>query len=282
MKIVERIADLRAARQGAGKVGLVPTMGFLHDGHLSLIRAARSASETVVMSLFVNPTQFGPSEDFEAYPRDTPRDLDLARETGVDIVFMPSTGEVYPPGFDTWVEAGKLAERWEGEHRPGHFRGVATVVVKLLQIVQPDLAYFGEKDYQQLLIVKKMVADLNLPVEIIPCPIVREASGLALSSRNAYLADDRRPRAAVLYRAMQRAQKLASSGVDDVSLLIAEMKMVVGQEPAAHLEYLAVVDRDSLQPTGQLGVEARILGAMGFDGVRLIDNAPLRLGTDDD
>src|SRR5438067_12993194 len=159
MKVLERLAELRAERPAWGRVGLVPTMGYLHEGHLSLIRAARAADETVVMSLFVNPTQFGPSEDFASYPRDTPRDLELAAASGVDVVFMPSEYDVYPPGFDTWVEVGALASRWEGEYRHGHFRGVTTVVMKLFQMVQPDAAYFGEKDYQQLVVVKKMVAD---------------------------------------------------------------------------------------------------------------------------
>ena len=187
MKVVERIDEIRAKRARWGVVGLVPTMGYLHEGHLSLIRAARAESETVVMSLFVNPAQFGPSEDFATYPRDVPRDLELAKSAGADIVYAPPLDEVYPEGFDTWVEVGALARRWEGEHRPGHFRGVATVVLKLFEAVQPTRAYFGQKDFQQLLTIRKMVADFNLPLEIVGCPTIREGSGLALSSRNDYL-----------------------------------------------------------------------------------------------
>jgi pantoate--beta-alanine ligase len=278
MRVLERVGDVGAERPGWGQVGLVPTMGYLHEGHLALLRAARAASETLVMSLFVNPAQFGPSEDFGSYPRDTERDLRLAREFGVDVVFMPSVKEVYPPGFDTWVEVGSLAARWEGERRPGHFRGVATVVLKLFQVVRPTLAYFGEKDYQQLLVIKKMVTDLDLPVDIVACPTVREPSGLAFSSRNAYLSADRRLRAAVLYRAMKRAQQLAASGEGDVGRLLRAMEQVLVQEQDGRVDYLALVEPQTLEPLERLTGDARILGAMHFHGVRLIDNLQVRLG----
>jgi pantoate--beta-alanine ligase len=278
MRVLERVGEFRTARSGWGRVGLVPTMGYLHDGHLALLRAARAESETLVMSLFVNPAQFGPSEDFGSYPRDNERDLRLARDLGVDVVFKPSVEEVYPPDFDTWVEVGSLAARWEGQRRPGHFRGVATVVLKLFQVVQPSLAYFGEKDYQQLLVIKKMVADLDLPLEIVACPTVREPSGLALSSRNAYLSDDRRQRAAVLYRAMKQAEQLAAGGEADVGRLFQTMEQVLGQEQDGRADYLAIVDPQTLEPLDKLIGEARILGAMYFDDVRLIDNLQVRLG----
>jgi pantoate--beta-alanine ligase len=278
MQIVERVGELRKGRLGWNQVGLVPTMGFLHDGHLSLIQAARAADETVIMSLFVNPSQFGPSEDFASYPRDPKRDLELAEKAGVDVVFAPSIDEVYPSGFDTWVEVSGPSRRWEGERRPGHFRGVATVVHKLFQMVQPTRAYFGEKDYQQLVVVKKMVADLNLPVEIIACPTVRQPSGLALSSRNAYLSAEDRQRAALLFRALTRAQRLASQGVGVVSELCAAMEQMLAKEPAIELDYLAIVDCTTLEPIESFSKEARVLAAIYIDKVRLIDNVQLRLG----
>lgn len=278
MDVIERIADLRRARVGWDEVGLVPTMGYLHEGHLSLLRAARPHNRTLVMSLFVNPTQFGPSEDFASYPRDIPRDLELAESAGTDVVFMPSVDEIYPPGFETWIEVGALTRRWEGEHRPGHFRGVATVVAKLFQLVGPGRAYFGEKDYQQLLVVAKMVADLGMPIEILGCPTIREPSGLALSSRNAYLKADARARAAVVARALRRGQELAAAGETDPSALREAMLAVLEDEPTIELDYLAVADPRSLEPLDRLAGEGRALIALRFGGVRLIDNVPLVLG----
>jgi pantoate--beta-alanine ligase len=275
MDVIERIADLRAARASLVGIGLVPTMGFLHEGHLSLIRAARADNDTAVMSLFVNPAQFGPGEDFASYPRDTPRDLELAAGAGVDIVFMPSRDEVYPAGFATWLEVGSLTRRWEGEHRPGHFRGVATVVLKLFELVRPERAYFGEKDYQQLRVVTKMVSDLNVPVEVVPCPTVREPSGLALSSRNAYLSAARRQSASVVFRALVAGQHLAQAGRDDPEELISAMRKVLDEDPAVQLEYLAVVDELSLEPLERVRDGARVLIAVNYAGVRLIDNVRL-------
>src|SRR5688572_13707284 len=275
MRVIESVAELRQARASAGLVGLVPTMGYLHEGHLSLLRAARSRSDTVVMSLFVNPAQFGPHEDFASYPRDQARDLALAEGAGTDIVFMPPTEAVYPAGFNTWIDVGDVTARWEGEARPGHFRGVATVVLKLFQMSQPDYAYFGEKDYQQLQVVQKMVRELDVPVVIVPCPTVREASGLALSSRNAYLSDEQRQRASVLHRALTSAQQLAASGERSTESLLAAMKAILATEPAARPEYLAIVDPITLEPIVQLTGKARILAAMRFHNVRLIDNVEL-------
>jgi pantoate--beta-alanine ligase len=250
-------------------------MGYLHEGHLSLIRAARAESETVVMSLFVNPAQFGPSEDFATYPRDVPRDLELAKSAGADIVYAPPLDEVYPDGFDTWVEVGAVTRRWEGERRPGHFRGVATVVLKLFEAVQPTRAYFGQKDFQQLLTIRKMVADLNLPLEIVGCPTIREPSGLALSSRNAYLSTEGRLRAAVLAQALFKAQRMVESGETNAAVLRQALQDQIAGEPVARLDYLAVVDPMTLEPLEQVDREARIVAAMFFEKVRLIDNVSL-------
>ena len=275
MDVFERLVDLRAARAACPKVGLVPTMGYLHEGHLSLLRAARAENDFVVMSLFVNPAQFAPNEDFASYPRDTARDLELARAEGVDAVYMPSVEEVYPADFDTWVDAGQIARRWEGEKRPGHFRGVATVVLKLLQIVQPERAYFGQKDFQQLLVVRKMVRDLNVPVEIVGCPTIREPSGLALSSRNFYFSPEQRLRASVISRSLRRAEELAAAGERRVEVLIGAIEQVLSEEPEARIDYLAIVDPATLEPLERVEGEARVLAAVYFDRVRLIDNWPL-------
>jgi pantoate--beta-alanine ligase len=276
LDVLERLADLRAARVGWRNVGLVPTMGYLHEGHLSLLRAARRQNDVVVMSLFVNPAQFGPQEDFRTYPRDTARDLQLAESAGADLVFMPSVESVYPDGFDTWVEVGALTREWEGEKRPGHFRGVATVVLKLLQMVQPDRAYFGEKDYQQLLVVRKMVADLNVPVEIVACPTVREPSGLALSSRNAYFSAERRVQAGIIRRALGAAERLAAEGEVSAAVLKQAAESVLADESGARLDYLGIVDPETLEPVERLDGAARLIAAVFFDGVRLIDNLSLQ------
>ena len=218
MKVVRTIADLRAELADAPRpVGLVPTMGFFHDGHLSLMRAARAANETVVVSLFVNPTQFGPTEDLEAYPRDEQGDLELANASGVDVVFAPSVQEVYPDGFDTTVEVGGLTEPLDGAARPGHFKGVTTIVTKLLNMVGPDAAYFGQKDAQQALVIQKLVRDLDMPVRIEVCPTIRESDGLAMSSRNAYLTDEERIRATALSRALRAAEQTVARGDVDAA-----------------------------------------------------------------
>ncbi|GAI47965.1 unnamed protein product, partial [marine sediment metagenome] len=216
MKIIETIAHLKSLRPRlAEPVGFVPTMGYLHQGHLALVRQARAENPSVVVSIFVNPTQFGPHEDFKQYPHDPQRDLALLEKEGVDIVFMPPADEMYPPKFNSWVEVGKVAERLEGAARPGHFRGVATVVAKLFNIVQPDRAYFGQKDAQQLIVIRKMVADLDMNLEVVAVPTVREPDGLAMSSRNTYLNPEERKQAVVLYQALTLAQKLWSQGEKD-------------------------------------------------------------------
>src|SRR3954466_8414108 len=238
MKMVRTIAELRAELADAPRpVGLVPTMGFFHDGHLSLMRAARASDATVVVSLFVNPAQFGPNEDLEAYPRHEDRDLALAEAAGVDIVFAPSVQEVYPDGFDTTVEVGGLTEPLDGAARPGHFKGVTTIVTKLLNMVGPDAAYFGQKDGQQALVISKLVRDLNIPVRIEVCPTVREADGLALSSRNAYLTDDERRRATGLSRALRAAEQVVADGRVDAASVIAAARREL-DEAGIDPEYL--------------------------------------------
>jgi pantoate--beta-alanine ligase len=276
MQTITTIAQLRAAlREAPRPIGFVPTMGYLHEGHLSLARRARAECAFVVMSIFVNPTQFGPQEDFDRYPRDLPRDIRLAEQVGVDLIFAPPVEEMYPAGFSTYVEVGGVTARWEGERRPGHFRGVATVVLKLFNQVQPDRAYFGEKDYQQLQVVKKMVRDLDLQVEIVGCPIVREEDGLAMSSRNVYLSPEQRRAATVLYRALQRGRELAAQGEREVACLLEGMRAVLRSEPLVQEDYLAIVDPASLEPLEQVAGPARILIAGRVGGVRLIDNMPL-------
>jgi pantoate--beta-alanine ligase len=265
-------AALAAALAGVARpIGVVPTMGALHAGHLALARRAREENATVVLTIFVNPTQFLPHEDFNRYPRPIERDLELSEAVGVDVVFHPSVDEVYPPGFTTTVTVERLSRRWEGEQRPGHFTGVATVVTRLLNLTRADRAYFGEKDYQQLQIVRRLVADLALPVEIVGCPTVRDADGLALSSRNSYLAPDERERALALSRALAEAAALAEAGERDVATLEQRMRQVVvaaGLSP----DYLAIVDPETLEPLSTLDQPARALGAVRLGNVRLIDN----------
>ncbi len=276
MQVLGTIKGFRAARRdAAGPVGLVPTMGALHAGHLSLVRRARAACSTVALSIFVNPTQFGPGEDLARYPRPIERDLQLAEDAGVDLVFHPSAEEMYPPGFATFIEVGGPASRWEGEHRPGHFRGVATVVAKLLVITTPQQAFFGEKDFQQLTVVRRMAADLALPVEIIACPIVREADGLALSSRNVYLSPAERPHGAALYRALQEGRRRVAAGERQASTIRAAILAVLREAPGVRPEYVAIVEPQSLEPLERIEGPARALIAARLGSVRLIDNVSL-------
>ncbi|MBI3972611.1 MAG: pantoate--beta-alanine ligase [Chloroflexi bacterium] len=276
MKVCRTVADFRAARAGAtAPLGLVPTMGALHEGHLSLVRRARGECASVAMSIFVNPTQFGPHEDFTRYPRPIERDHALAEAAGVDLVFNPSVEEMYPAGFATYVDGGGPALRWEGERRLGHFRGVATVVTKLFTVIAPQRAYFGEKDYQQLQVVRRLVADLNLPVEIAGCPVVREPDGLALSSRNVYLAPDERPHATALYRALTTGRKCVAAGERDAAAVRRAMETVLISTPGATIDYVAVVDPVTLEPLERVDGPARALIAARLGLVRLIDNAPL-------
>ena len=248
-------------------------MGYLHEGHLSLVRCAKKENDTVVVSVFVNPTQFGKGEDFDRYPRDLERDLKLLEKEGVEIVFAPSVEEMYPEGFSTFVEETKLSRRWEGEFRPGHFRGVCTVVLKLFNIVKPDRAYFGEKDYQQLKVIEKMVKDLNLDLEVKGCPIVREKDGLAMSSRNTYLSAEERKQATAIYRSFLYAEELIKSGLRNSNELIKQMEKFLKQHPLIQkIDYIAVVDPKTLEPVGEIKGGERILVAVRMPSARLIDN----------
>ena len=276
MKIVETIADLKSSRNKlAEPVGFVPTMGYLHEGHLALVRQARAENPSVVVSIFVNPTQFGPQEDFEQYPRDPQRDLAMLDKEGTDVVFMPSADEMYPPNFKGWVEVGKLAERLEGASRPGHFRGVATVVARLFDIVQPDKAYFGQKDAQQLMVIKQMVADLNLSVKIVAAPTVREHDGLAMSSRNTYLNPDERKQATVLYQALTLAQKLYSDGEKDAKVIRRQMAELIQKQPLADIDYISIADAETLDELDTVRPPALVSMAVKIGRTRLIDNVVL-------
>jgi pantoate--beta-alanine ligase len=276
MRVITTVADMRRARREmAGSVGLVPTMGALHEGHLSLVRHSRTHDDTVVASIFVNPTQFGPGEDFARYPRDPDRDLALLRDLGTDVVFMPPAEEVYPQGFDTHVQVEKLTQRLEGAARPGHFRGVATVVTKLFNIVQPHRAYFGQKDAQQLAVIRRLARDLDLPVEVVGLPTVREPDGLAMSSRNAYLSPEERKAAAVLYRSLEAAQELWRSGVRDVAVIRGRMNEVLAAEPLARIDYVSVADAETLEELEAVDRPALVSLAVRIGGTHLIDNVTL-------
>jgi pantoate--beta-alanine ligase len=253
-------------------IGLVPTMGALHAGHRALIRAARLSCDAVVVSLFVNPTQFGPKEDFSRYPRKPKADASLCAKEGVDVLFAPPVGEVYPDGFQTTVLLPKLARRWEGEQRPGHFEGVATVVTKLLTLVRPAAAFFGQKDFQQAALIKRLVEDLNLGARVIVYPTVREADGLALSSRNEYLTQMQRQAAPVLFQALKAGRAAIRSGVRSGAQIQRAMRRIVAAAPVARLDYLAVCDPDTLEPLTQVRDRAVLLGAIRIGHIRLIDN----------
>jgi len=277
MEVLDTVERVDAWRRTiTGRLGLVPTMGALHEGHLSLVRRARPECDRVAATIFVNPAQFGPSEDLARYPRDLPGDLALLAREGVDMVFAPTEAVIYPPGFSTWVTEEQVARRWEGEARPGHFRGVTTVVLKLFNIVRPERAYFGEKDYQQLRVIERMVRDLNLPVTIVPCPTVREPDGLALSSRNVRLEPADRKAARVLSRALEAARSAAAKGERDGEALRRIAEDVIRGEPQARLDYVAVVDRETLEPLGRLDARGAVcLVAARIGPVRLIDNLRL-------
>jgi len=276
MKVVETIAEMRQLRkQLIEPVGFVPTMGYFHEGHLSLIRRARAENPSVVVSIFVNPTQFGPQEDFSSYPRDPQRDLAILEKEKTDVVFMPSVAEMYPAGFDSWVEVGKVTERLEGASRPGHFRGVATVVAKLFNIVQPNRAYFGQKDAQQALVIKKMVADLNMNLEIIVLPTVRDSDGLATSTRNAYLNHKERQAAIVLYKALSLAQQLWSQGERDAEHIRQQMRALIQKEPLATIDYVSIAEPETLEEMDRVKTPALVSLAVEIGSTRLIDNIVL-------
>jgi pantoate--beta-alanine ligase len=262
----------RQARAEGRPVGFVATMGALHEGHMSLVRAATSECRPVIASIFVNPTQFGPSEDFQKYPRTMDADRARLEEAGVDYLFAPESSEIYPPGYRTWVNVEGLSDRLEGRVRPGHLRGVTTVVLKLLEIVQPQKAYFGRKDAQQARLIRQMARDLNLDSEIIVCPIVREPDGLAMSSRNAYLSTDERRAATVLYRALHAARRAIERGERDALRLTAGMRDVIRTESLAEPDYIEVVDAETLEPMTRLRGTCYALLAVRFGATRLIDN----------
>jgi pantoate--beta-alanine ligase len=262
----------RQARADGRLVGLVPTMGALHEGHLSLVRAARQQCNPVVVSIFVNPAQFGPKEDFAKYPRQLEADRELLEKLGVDYLFAPTAAEMYPDGFRTYVNVEGMSGVLEGRSRPGHFRGVTTVVLKLFEILQPSFAYFGRKDAQQARILRQMAADLNLDAEVVVCPIIREADGLARSSRNAYLNPDERRAATVLHRALRAAEREIIAGERDVLHLAAAMRKVIEAEPLASADYVEIVDADTLAPVTRLRRACLVLLAVFVRATRLIDN----------
>jgi pantoate--beta-alanine ligase len=280
-KLVTTVAQLRdelnVVRREGKRIGLVPTMGALHEGHLSLVHTARAECDYTVVSIFVNPSQFGPSEDLAAYPRTLDADLSLLAGCQTDLVFAPENEEVYALGHATWVEVGAVALPLEGTFRPGHFRGVATIVLKLLNMVQPDMAFFGQKDYQQALVIRRMVADLNVPVEIRVCPIVREPDGLALSSRNRYLSPAARQRAVLLWKSLQLAGELIASGQRSASVIASRMRELIQTAKDARVDYVALVDPDTLEPVGTIAGRTLAVLAVKIENTRLIDNCILEL-----
>lgn len=274
MIVTENIAEVRAARWADKSLswGLVPTMGYLHEGHLSLVRQARTENDRVAVTIFVNPTQFSPQEDFAAYPRDLARDLVLLKREEVDLVFTPANEVIYPPGFQTYVTVEEVTRPLEGAARPSHFRGVATVVAKLFNIVQPTRAYFGQKDAQQTVVIQRMAADLNFNLEIVVCPTVREADGLAMSSRNAYLAAEQRAAATVLYRALSAAKAAFEAGERNGDALRRLMRDTIAAEPLARLDYVSVAHPTTLAELQTVEQEALFSLAVFFGQTRLIDN----------
>lgn len=275
MHTVISLAELRSTRLSLpGTVGLVPTMGYLHEGHLSLVRRARGENEHVVVSVFVNPTQFGPQEDLARYPRDLDRDLRLI-EPYTDLVWTPTAEIMYPPGYQTWVEVEAMTRPLEGAMRPGHFRGVTTVVAKLFNGVQPHRAYFGQKDAQQAAVIRQMVRDLSYPIEVVVCPIVREADGLAMSSRNVYLDPQQRRAATVLYRSLTAAEELYRKGEQDAEKLRGRMKEVLASEPLAEVQYVSCADYGTLEELETVEGNALLSMAVFIGKTRLIDNVVL-------
>jgi len=274
MRIIENSQELaRACREAARPVGLVPTMGALHAGHLALVERARQENETVAVSIFVNPTQFGPQEDLAEYPRPLDRDLESLRQAKADLVFTPTVAEMYPPGFDTWVDVGRLATLLEGAYRPGHFRGVATVVTKLFNLIRPDHAYFGQKDGQQTLVIRQLVRDLHLGLDIVVVPTVRDPDGLALSSRNVYLTPEQRRAAPVVYRALWRAAELWKEGERNAPRLRQAVQQVLAGEPLIErIDYVSVADTATLEELDAVLDRAMVSVAVRFGELRLIDN----------
>ena len=276
MKLVDSISRMstfaKMLKKEGKSIGFVPTMGYLHNGHMSLVNAAKKHTDVVVMSIFVNPIQFGPKEDFERYPRDLKRDEQLASEAGVDVIFYPSVKEMYPEGYATFVNVDRLTDGLCGASRPGHFRGVTTVVVKLFGIVKPDVAYFGQKDAQQAAVIRKMAQDLNMGVEVKIMPIVREKDGLAMSSRNTYLSELERKDALGLYQSLKKAESLVTGGETDAKRIIKIMKEAIAARPAVKIEYISIVDAKELVELETITKEALIAVAARVGKTRLIDN----------
>ncbi|MFC2032936.1 pantoate--beta-alanine ligase [Chloroflexota bacterium] len=276
MKVIETISEMRRVRQQlAEPVGFVPTMGYLHEGHLSLVRHARAENSSIVASIFVNPTQFGPKEDLSTYPRDLQRDLSFLENEKTDIVFYPSAEEMYPAGFSSWVDVYKVTECLEGASRPGHFRGVTTIVAKLFNIVQPTTAYFGQKDAQQAIVIKKMAADLDMNLEVITLPTVREPDGLAMSSRNTYFNSEQRQAAIVLYRALNLAQGLYGKGESDAERIRNQMAALIKQEPLANIDYISIAACETLEELDTITPPSLVSMAVIIGKIRLIDNIVL-------
>lgn len=279
MRVINDLEEMRRfsterKRQGR-KVGFVPTMGYLHEGHLALMRRGRKECDDLIISIFVNPTQFGPSEDFTTYPRDFERDSGLAESVGVDVIFAPTPDQIYPPGFQTYVTVTDVTKDLEGVSRPGHFRGVATVVLKLFLIVKPHFAYFGEKDYQQLITIKRMTSDLFVDVVVVGCPTVREEDGLAMSSRNVYLSPEGRLAARCLSRALATAQKMADDGETDAHRIIGTAREIIERESLTQIDYLTIRDPETLEEVQFLNAPARMLMVVKIENTRLLDNGLL-------
>ena len=276
MKLLESVVEFRRARaEVPGSLGLVPTMGFLHRGHMALVKRAREENDSVAVSIFINPTQFGPSEGYQTYPRDLRRDLELLKAEGVKLVFAPPPEEIYSPGFDTWVEVGTLAERLEGASRPDHFRGVATVVMKLFNIVRPDRAYFGQKDAQQVRVIEKMVADLDLCLEVVAVATVREPDGLAISSRNTHLSPEERKAATVLWSSLSAARDRWAQGEARARILKKVIVSTIDKEPLARLDYVSTADSKSLEEVDTIDRPTLVSLAVWIGKTRLIDNVTL-------
>jgi len=273
MQVARSTAQMKKLRREcAGSVGLVPTMGYLHEGHLELARQAKSENVVAVATIFVNPTQFGPGEDFKSYPRDLDRDLALLKQAGTDIVFVPSDKEMYPGGYDTWVEVRGITAKLEGKSRPTHFQGVTTVCNKLFNIIEPDRAYFGQKDAQQAIVIQRMVADLNMNLDIVVCPTVRESDGLAMSSRNTYLTMDERTSAVVLYKSLCLAKDMYDRGERDAAVIKQAMNSLISGVAAAKIDYISIADTDTLDEVDMIGGKALVSLAVRLGKPRLIDN----------
>ena len=276
MQVIETIAELRALRQQlSDAVGFVPTMGYLHQGHLALVKRARTENSTVVVSIYVNPAQFGLREDFAGYPRELNRDLELLHTEKADVIFIPSDAEMYPPEFSSWIDVENVTERLEGPSRPGHFRGVATIVAKLFNLVQPSRAYFGQKDAQQAVVVKRMVADLDMGIEIVVVPTVRESDGLAMSSRNVHLSPEGRRAATVLFKALTLARQLGRGGEKDAEEIRRQITSLIQKEPLARIDYVSIADARTLEELSFIDRPALASLAVTIGKTRLIDNMPL-------